>query len=184
MEMYTDVGYTIEETGEALSALISDAMQNRARIVIWSVLILLLSPLIWLFSQILFYGKREGELRILEAFGAYKEDIRNLHLWGGAVLAASAVVIALLEGVAASFIMFAVMNYLLPSIGVLSGLRYTFTIPVGGWISTAVASGLFAFISVMIPYLRYLQKRRREERASDLAYMGAMRESEKESKGG
>ena len=184
MEMYTDVGYTIEETGESLSALIADAMQNRARIVIWSVLILLLSPLIWLFSQILFYGKREGELRILEAFGAYGEDIRNLHLWGGAVLAAAAVVIALLEGVMASFIMFAVMNYLLPSIGVLSGLRYTFEVPLGGWLATAVASGLFAFASVMIPYLRYLQKRRREQRESDLAYAEAVRESETERKGG
>ena len=178
MGMYTDVGYTIEETGNALSAMLADAMRNRSRIVIWSVLILFLAPLIWFFSQILFYGKREGEFRILEAFGAYGEDIRNLHLWGGAVLALSAVVVSLLEGVTASALMFAVMNYFLPSIGVIEGIRYTFEIPFLGLLSTIVASGLFAFGSVFLPYLLYLKKRSREIEESDRAYSAYMGASE------
>ena len=165
--IYFDSGYDIDDTGAYLSAILTEDKQSNIRIVLWSFLILLLSPLIWLFSQSLFFAKRKKEFSILRALGAFGQDIRQVHLWSGILVGLGAVVIALLEGLLCNYLIFALCNYVLSPLGLITGIRYTFSVSVAVLLLTMLFSFLFGFLSSFIPYLSYKKEEdvKRSEKA-------------------
>lgn len=166
MRPYTDTGYTVTKTENYLSYTLTEQKYSGVRAIIWSCLILVLSPLIWMFSQILFYRKREKEFWIIRAFGAFGTDIRGIHLWSGLLLGAAAIVAVLLEGFLCNGLMYVICNRILAVFGLLGDVRYSFSVSVVALLMAVIASALFAFLSSYLPYRIFLKKERQAEKAA------------------
>ncbi len=117
-----------------------------------SALVLMLSPLVWFYSQSLFYKKRSKEMYVLSAYGATNKVLRRIHMASGYILSALGFVFTALLGVVASFFVFKTMNEWLPAIGFGTGISYRFYISP---VSLAVCLALSAFCGFLSSYLPY-----------------------------
>ena len=61
-------------------------MRNQPVIQLIAVFALVLSPLFWFFSQIMFFGKREMEFRMLRGMGATEKEIKKIFRKDGLIL--------------------------------------------------------------------------------------------------
>lgn len=123
-----------------------------------SVLILCISPIIWFFSQILYYFKREKEFNIIQSMGANGSDIRKIYLIGGLSMAVLSLIVSIVLSYGASYLMFYAYNVIVPNF---SGeyVRYTFYMP---WYALAIAVVMSVgcgFFSAYLPYKSYFKNR-------------------------
>ena len=156
-------GWALERHDAAFDALLVARKNNCAMILCIAMAILAISPVVWFFSQILFWRKRRGELQILRAFGAVEGEIRKLHLFSGLVMAISSFVLSLLMGSASNYLLYRFCNTVLPSLGLSSGIRYEYRLPAGALIFSAVLAVVCGFLSSMLPY--YLDRAEEKKRA-------------------
>jgi hypothetical protein len=77
-------GSVITQTNEHLQRKLLQMRNLPMLVLILSVLILVICPLVWFFSQILFFGKRRVELDMLASFGATDRELRGMHRVSGA----------------------------------------------------------------------------------------------------
>ena len=135
----------------------SDEHYNELYIAI-SILILCISPIIWFFSQIQYYFKREKEFNVIQSLGANGSDIRKIYLFGGLSMAAMSLIVSILLSYIASYIMFYVYNVVVPGF---SGeyVRYTFYMPWYALVISVVMSVACGFFSAYIPYKSYFKNR-------------------------
>ena len=127
-------------------------------------LLLLLSPVVWFFSQLLFYFKREKEINILRMFGATDKQVRGLYGFAGLIMSACASVVTVLLGYLASFGLYKLFNNILVQYGFVSGTEYEFYISIPALIISISISVLCGFLSSYIPYA--VSKRRIEKQAA------------------
>ncbi len=141
----------------AEKAIDEDEHYNELFIAI-SVLILCISPIIWFFSQILFYFKREKEFNIIQSMGANGSDIRKIYLLGGISMSILSFVVSILLSYVASYLMFYAFNVVIPNF---TGeyIRYTFYMPWYALVISVVMSVACGFFSVYIPYKSYFNNR-------------------------
>ncbi len=123
-----------------------------------SVLILCISPIIWFFSQILYYFKREKEFNIIQSMGANGSDIRKIYLIGGLSMAVLSLIVSIILSFLGSYLMFYAYNVIVPNF---SGeyVRYTFYMP---WYALAIAIVMSVgcgFFSAYLPYKSYFKNR-------------------------
>jgi len=123
-----------------------------------SVLILCISPIIWFFSQILYYFKREKEFNIIQSMGANGSDIRKIYLIGGLSMSVLSLIVSIVLSYLGSYLMFYVYNVIVPQF---SGeyVRYTFYMP---WYALAIAVVMSVgcgFFSAYVPYKSYFKNR-------------------------
>ena len=148
--------YSIDfEVGENYAALHSELMNQRQSytvILLISVLLLLLSPVVWFFSQILFYQKRGKEMNLLRMFGAGERQLERLHIFAGLAISALAMVVTVILSYIASFIVFKLMSEWLPSLGFAGGVRYVFYLSVPALLVSLAVSAACGFLSSYIPY--------------------------------
>lgn len=135
----------------------SDEHYNELFIAI-SVLILCISPIIWFFSQTLYYFKREKEFNIIQSMGANGSDIRKIYLLGGLSMAVMSFIVSILLSYVASYLMFYVYNVVVPNF---SGeyVRYVFYMPWYALVISVVMSVACGFFSAYIPYKSYFKNR-------------------------
>jgi hypothetical protein len=128
-----------------------------------SVMLLIISPIMWFFSQTLYYYKREQEFNILQAFGARVKDIRNIYLQGGLQMAALSLVVSVVLSYLGSLILFYVFNVIVPvfSTGADAGvhIRYTFYMPWYAILTSILVSVGCGFLSAYFPYKSYYKNR-------------------------
>lgn len=139
-----------------------------AKILIISVLLLLLSPVVWFFSQLLFYFKREKEINILRMFGAKEKSLRGIYTFAGLIMAVLATVVTVLLGMLSGYVVYRLFNNILPKYGFVSGTRFDFDISLPALLICLVLSVLCGFLSSYIPY-RIGHVRRRREYARQLS---------------
>ena len=141
----------------AEKAIDEDEHYNELFIAI-SVLILCISPIIWFFSQILFYFKREKEFNIIQSMGANGSDIRKIYLLGGISMSVLSFIVSILLSYVASYLMFYAVNVVIPGF---TGeyIRYTFYMPWYALVISVVMSVACGFFSVYIPYKSYFNNR-------------------------
>ena len=123
-----------------------------------SVLILCISPIIWFFSQILYYYKREKEFNIIQSMGANGSDIRKIYLLGGLSMAVMSLIVSILLSYLGSYIMFYVYNVVVPNFTE-EYVRYTFYMPWYALVISIVMSVACGFFSAFIPYKSYFKNR-------------------------
>ena len=123
-----------------------------------SVLILCISPIIWFFSQTLYYFKREKEFNIIQSMGANGSDIRKIYLIGGLSMAVLSLIVSIVLSYLGSYLMFYAYNVVVPQF---SGeyVRYTFYMPWYALVIAVVMSVGCGFFSAYIPYKSYFKNR-------------------------
>ncbi len=126
--------------------------------VVISILILCISPIIWFFSQILFYFKREKEFDIIQSMGATEADVRSIYLLGGLSMAIMSFVFSIILSYVASYAMFYVVNVVVPNF-TFEYVRYVFYMPWYALVISIVMSVACGFFSVYIPYKSYFKHR-------------------------
>ena len=157
-------GNKIVQTNEHLQRKLVQMQNLPMLVLVLSALILVICPLVWFFSQILFYGKRRFEMDMLRSFGATERELHGIHRVSGAFMAVLSIVITLLLAYAASGLVFLFCNRLMSSLGLGDGTRYEFYISVPALISCVLISMACAYLSSTIPFLLYRARLRREQR--------------------
>ena len=154
----------IQRNFRMLNDELVSARHTYGRMLIIAVLLLLLSPVVWFFSQLLFYFKREKEINILRMFGARETQLRKLYSFAGLIMAALASVVTVILGYLSSYGIYKLFNNILLEYGFVSGTKYEFFISVPALVISIAVSVLCGFLSSYIPYS--VGKTRREREAA------------------
>ena len=162
-----DFAWNWRREGMFFDNLIADARRDHLITAVIAVFILTVSPLVWFFSQMLFYRRREGEFYMLSAMGGFEREIRSLHLVAGAVLSGVAFAVTLGMSYAFNFILYIAMSRVLPGLGMVQAIDYNYYMPFWALALCAAVSVACGFASCLAPYFvwkrRMAQKVKREE---------------------
>lgn len=162
------IDYSIVNNYKALKKQLDAESMSSLSIVIVSIMLLLLSPVVWFFSQLLFYKKREKEISLLRMFGAYEKQLRGVYTFAGLIMSALAMVTTVILSVITTFIINKLFNQILPSYGFSDGTRYEFFISGLALLISIAVSVACGFLSSYIPYT-VGKHRRKTEYASQLS---------------
>lgn len=162
-EKVRDWGRTLGEVGVynthrlSLDTIVADKHQTELYTCI-AILILFISPLVWFFSQTLYYFKREKEFNILQSMGACVKDIRHIYLQGGFVMAALSLLVSVLLSYAGSYALFYAFNVLAPYF-THEIVRYPFYMPWYAILTAILMSVGCGFFSTYLPFRSYIKSR-------------------------
>ena len=151
----------IEDTYNLATRNVSYDKHRSELYIIISIMLLVISPIMWFFSQSLYYLKREQEFNILQAFGARVKDIRNIYLQGGLQMAGLSLVVSVALSYLGSYILFYMYNVIIPNYFSTTGthIRYTFYMPWYAILTSVVVSVACGFLSAYLPYKSYYKHR-------------------------
>ena len=141
----------------SLDNIAADKHYNELYICI-AILILFISPLVWFFTQTLYYFKREKEFNILQAMGALVKDIRHIYLQGGIVMAVLSLIVAIVLSYIGSYALFYVFNVMVPYFAH-EPVRYAFYMPWYAIVTSIVMSVSCGFLSTYLPFRSYIKSR-------------------------
>ncbi len=154
-------GWQVTPTGNYFKAETNNQKQDSVMIYVLAILLLVISPLVWFFSQIMYYRKRRGEFHILLALGAEEKSISTLHRITGGVLSGIAFLITVALSSLCNALVHLAVNTLLPKFGLLPNVGYDYELSVPALIACVVVSVICGFMSCEIPY-RMFQKSKRD----------------------
>ena len=161
----------------ALLSLRSERGQSKF-VRIFSCILLVISPLVWMFSQIMFYKKREREMYTLRAFGAFESDIKKIYMYGGMFVSVGSFVITVAVSLVAALGMYGISNTLAAyGFKTLTGAVstfYKFEISVPLLILSAVISALCGSVSAGVPYLLDRRRVKKENSVKDKNLKGGL----------
>ena len=123
-----------------------------------SLLVLAISPLVWFFSQTLYYRKREKEFNILQSIGAIMKEIRQIYIQGGLCMAAMSLVVSITLSYIGSYILFYIYNVVMPYFSG-ENVRYVFYMPWYAILTSIIMSVFCGFFSTYLPYRNYAKYR-------------------------
>lgn len=123
-----------------------------------SILILCISPIIWFFSQTLYYFKREKEFNVIQSLGANGSDIRVIYLLGGLSMAVMSLIVSIALSYLGSYLMFYAYNVIVPNFSQ-EYVRYTFYMPWYALVISVIMSVACGFFSAYLPYRSYFKNR-------------------------
>ena len=155
----------IQRNYRILNDELVDQRHTYDRTLIMAVLLLMLSPVVWFFSQLLFYFKREKEINILRMFGANESSLKRLYSFAGLIMASLAIAVTIILGYLSSFGIYKLFNNVLIKYGMTSGTSYEFYVSIPALLVCVLVSVLCGFLSSYIPYS--ISKRRREREAAE-----------------
>lgn len=144
--------------------MIADARRDQVVTAVISAFILTVSPLVWFFSQILFYRRREEEFYMLSAMGGFAREIRGLHLTAGAVLSGLAFAVTLVMSYAVNYVLYIMMSRILPKFGMAAAIDYNYYMPLWALALCAAISVACGFISCLVPYLLWHRRMQAQEK--------------------
>lgn len=122
-------------------------------------IILFISPLIWFFSQVIFYLKRENEFYVIEMLGALRSDVRRIYIIDGIFAAGASSIIYIFFSFAGTGGMYKLMNTVITRFSQDFSVRYMFGIPVLSFITGLLLTAVCGFLSAYLPYMFYIKKR-------------------------
>lgn len=153
--------YTISDNNADTLARLRERTNIRGVTLLCLAAVLMLSPLVWFFSQSMFFSKRRGELYMLGAFGASDSDIRSLHLFSGGATAAAAFAVSILLGGATGYLSFWLLDGLLPKYGFTEAVRHDFGLSMTACAICLCVSAACGFASAYMPYRKFISERDR-----------------------
>ena len=149
----TESNYSLTQTYDSVSRDIKMQKNSRFFIIFLSSLVLLMSPILWFFTQSAFFAKREKELFVLRAYGAKEKKISQMFLRSGTISSILGFGIATIMSLPASYLIFKLMTNWLPSWGIIRSESYfRFALSPISILVCAVVSGLCGLLSAIIPY--------------------------------
>ncbi len=148
----------IVNTHRALTNAVNEARHYNELFVVLAFLVLMISPIVWFFSQTLYYAKREREFNILQSIGAVIGEIRQIYLQGGLCMAGMSLVVSVALSYLGSYAVFYLYNVILPYFTG-ENVRYMFYMPWYAILTSVVMSVACGFLSTYLPYRSYRKHR-------------------------
>ncbi|MBQ8410086.1 MAG: ABC transporter permease [Clostridia bacterium] len=158
--------WSTKTTNNAVYAIVDNRINLPGLLYLLSILVLMISPVVWIFSQVMFYKKREAEYKLLHAMGATMKEIGGIHLVSGGLI----FLISFITNFALSrllcYVIYRIFTSVLPHLGVM-GMSVSFNsfVPVSVVLLYAGVSAICGCISSLIPYVLYRRKVMLEEKA-------------------
>lgn len=151
-------GVRIKNTHSLYMSIVNEDKQYDEIFTLVAALLLTISPMIWFFSQTLYYFKRENEFTILQSMGALATDIRRLYIFGGLFMGVLAFIFCLALGYSMSYLLFKFVNTVVPY-WTQSYVRYQFYMPWYAILVSVVISVACGFLSAFLPYHSFMRRR-------------------------
>ncbi|MCD7748185.1 MAG: hypothetical protein LUI61_07645 [Firmicutes bacterium] len=148
----------VTNTHSLFYSLVNEDKQYDEIFTLVAILLLCISPMIWFFSQMLYYLKRENEFTILQSIGAMGSDIRKLYLVGGIFMGVLSFIFCIGLGYFLSYLLYHFVNVTIPSL-TLSYIRYEFYMPWYAIVLSVVMSVACGFLSAYLPYVSYMRRK-------------------------
>ena len=160
--------WNVEFTDASVFAIVDERINLPGLLYLMSSLVLIITPVIWIFSQVMFFKKRELEFTTLRHMGATMKEIKRIHLVSGGVLFAIGFIANYFISRLSCFIIFEIFTSFLPSLGIL-GMSVSFDsfVPWYVMLIYAVISAFCGFMSSMIPYFIYKSNVIREQKMTE-----------------
>lgn len=117
--------------------------------------LLSVSPLLWFFSQILFYLKRRPEFDMYFSFGASKSKIKKAFIIDGIVFCIFAAVVYTLLAIIMSMLLTVFLNSQLYSASTL--VKFEYSLPAIPYVIGLFVTCVSAFFSSYVPYMTYIK---------------------------
>lgn len=156
-------GWTVDRTHNFFYATIQNGRNISGAIRTLAILLMLVSPLIWLFSQIMFYRKRREEFTLLNALGAKRRAVSGLFPLAGGVLSLLAFVITTVSVWLTSLLVYTVVAVILPKFHIIDAFHYTYSLSWTMLGICAAVSLICGFLSCLIPYWLLRRDQKREQ---------------------
>ena len=153
-----DFAWKYQRNGSFFDDMIADARKDHLITAVIAVFILVVSPLIWFFSQLLFYRRREEEFYMLQALGGFDVEIRGLHVTAGATLSCLAFLVTLGMSYAMNAALYLSIGRLLPALGMVTSVNYNYYMPLWALALCAAVSVACGFASSLVPYLLWRRR--------------------------
>ncbi len=144
--------WLVTPTGNYFESGIKSLKNDSAVILTLAICLLLISPMVWYFSQIMFYRKRRNEFAVLHALGAPDGSFAKLHRVAGGVLSGAAFLITIAVSLLCNYLVFFCVNTLLPWLHITESVRYEFRLSLPALIACVVISAVCGFLSCELPY--------------------------------
>lgn len=119
-----------------------------------AIVLLSVSPVLWFFSQILFYLKRRPEFDMYFSFGSSKRQIRKAYIIDGIIYASVSAVVYTLMAFLLSWLLTAFLNSVFYAPG--EYVRFYYSLPAIPYIIGLLVTCAAAFLSSLLPYLTYI----------------------------
>ncbi|MBE6709300.1 MAG: ABC transporter permease [Ruminococcaceae bacterium] len=149
---------SVENTYQVSRNSVAYDKHNNELYICISILLLGISPIMWFFSQSLYYMKRESEFNILQAMGAMVKEIRQIYVQGGLIMAGLSLVVSFVLSFLGSYGLFYVYNVLMPYFSG-ENVRYAFYMPWYALLISIVVSVGCGFLSAYLPFKSYIKNR-------------------------
>lgn len=150
--------WLVTPTGNYFETNIKSLKNDAAVILTLAICLLLISPMVWYFSQIMFYRKRRNEFAVLHALGAPDDAFAKLHRMAGGVLSGAAFLITIGVSLLCNYAVFFIVNTLLPKLHITESVRYEFRLSIPALIACVVISAVCGFLSCELPYRMFTKK--------------------------
>lgn len=147
--------WQVTPTGNYFETSIKSLKNDSAVILTLAACLLIISPMVWYFSQIMFYRKRRNEFAVLHALGAPDNAFAKMHRLAGGVLSGTAFMITILLSLLCNFLVYYTVGTLLPWLHLTESLHYEFRLSIPALIACVLASVLCGFLSCELPYRLY-----------------------------
>ncbi len=161
----TEMGdWQVNRTGNFFRARIMSERNGAGLAVTLGALLLLISPLVWLFSQIMFYRKRRGEFDLLHALGAPGGTLPKIYRQTGGILSGLAFLVTVALACLCNWVVYAVVTVLLPKLHITEAVSYDYRLSLPALLACIAVSVICGFMSCEIPYRlirrqSYIQRR-------------------------
>ena len=144
--------WVVTPTGNYFETNVKSLKNDSAVILTLAICLLLISPMVWYFSQIMFYRKRRNEFAVLHALGAPDDAFAKLHRMAGGVLSGVAFLITIGVSLLCNYGVFFCVNTLLPKLHITESVRYEFRLSVPALVACVAISAVCGFLSCELPY--------------------------------
>ncbi len=148
-------GWTVAPTGYYFESYVKSSRNQSGLTIALAALLLIISPVVWLFSQIMFYRKRRGELDMLYALGAPHAAFPTMHRMAGGVLSALAFLITVGLSCLFNWVVYILVTVILPQMGVMDVIHYRYTLSIPALIACVAISVSCGLLSCEIPWRLY-----------------------------
>ncbi len=144
---------TVTDLQTRLSRQIDENKNYTGVFALFAAVLLTVSPMVWIISQILFYHKRRGEFELYLAIGAPLHGIRRLFMQDALLYAATGAGLFTLLAPAVSWLIHRAVGYVTLFMG--GEMLASFQLPWIAYLIGIAVSAASGWISTMIPYYTY-----------------------------
>lgn len=159
-ELHDNIKYWADQYSDTEVTHLNSLAESRAEretqklpiLYTFATMLLILAPLFWFFSQIMFYHKRAREFELLRDMGATEKTVRKIFVYDGMVLAALGCAALAVMSAAGIGLIYLVTVKLSPYIAQSVMVRYSFKMPLIPFVAAMAVTVISAFFASVVSY--------------------------------